>query len=274
MLGLDLDAGRWIVIAVVISLGVFGLRNWLPKAVGRRVAERGSIVGPALKPTFEEQALRRTGPDLANLANRQLHDEMLAEAIKLKLRARSGDVAERITTLHRAINKTQDALTARPESYDGTKLLAELNLDLALLDASPASVAGLEQAAQLFEKASSFRLGVIDNYVGRGWSYLQMTRVDPDYSATYGEKAAMAFAAGHARVQQNVWVLRGWGLAIDRVARSAEADEAKVSELEAEYRGALGRHRGGQHDLFDWYGGVRAAAELVWIDVPTLRDVY
>lgn len=274
MFGLDLDAGRWIVIAVVVSLGFFGLRNWLPKAAGRRVAERGSIVGPALKPTFEEQALRRTGPDLANLANRQLHDEMVAEAIKLKLRARSGDVAERLTTLDRAINKTQDALTARPESYEGTKLLAELHLDVALLEATPSSVAGLEQAAQLFEKASSFRLGVIDNYVGRGWSYLQMTRVDPEFSAVYGEKAAMAFAAGFVRAQQNVWVLRGWGLAIDRFARSAESDRAKFEELEAAYRSALGQHRSGQHDLFDWYEGVRSAAEPVWIDVPTLRDVY
>lgn len=270
----DLDLGRWIIISLAISLGVLGLRHWLPKAAGRRVAERGSLVGPALKPTYEEQAMSRSAPDLQNLANRKLHDDMLAEAIKLKIRARTGSDEERLATLARAVTKTEDALVARPDSYEGSKLLAELHLDKALLLGDVGSVADLQRAANLFETASSYRLGVIDNYVGRGWAHLQMTRVDPEFAHIYAEKAAVAFAAGFGRAQQNVWVMRGWGLALDRMARAADHDPGRLSELEAEYRVALGQHRGGQHDLFDWYAGVRAAGEPAWVDVPPLRDVY
>jgi hypothetical protein len=265
---------RWLIVSIVVSLALVGLRNWAPKAGARRIAERGSLVGPALKPSFEDQAMRRNAVDLQNIANKQLHDDMLADAIKLKLRARAGTVEERIETIDRALQKTEDALTARPESYEGTKLLAELHLDRALVMEGMESVAPLEQAAQLFEKASSYRLGVIDNYLGRGWAYLQMTRVDPEYSAVHAHKAAMAFAGGFQRAQQNVWVLRGWGLAIDRFARAPHTDPTLLSELEADYRHALGQHRGGQHELFAWYGQVRSASEPMRIDVPPLRDVY
>lgn len=274
MPGFDLSIGGWIISSVVISLLLLGLRSWLPKAAGRRVAERGSLVGSPLKPSYEDTTARRTGADLQKLANRKLHDDMLEEAVKLKLRARTGEHEERVATLNRAIEKTLDALTARPESYDGTKLLAELYLDRALLNNDPASVADLEQAAQLFTKASSFRLGVIDNYVGKGWAYLQMTNVDPDFSHIYGEKAAIALAAGHERVKQNVWILRGWGVALDRLARSPQNDPAKLAEFEARYRTALNEHRGGQHDLFDWYSSIRRETVPVWVDVPPLRDVY
>ncbi len=270
---LDFNVGGWLIISVLVSLAFFGLRAWLPKAAGRRVAERGSIVGPAVKPTFEEQALKRTGADLQNLANRQLHDDMLREAIQLKVRARTGNQTERVTTIDRAIEKVKDALTARAESYEGTKLLAELYLDRGMLGDDATSVANLEQAAQLFDKASSFRLGVIDNYIGRGWAYLQMTRVDPDYAHIYAEKAGVAFAAAFQRAQMNVWTMRGWGLAVDRMARSAAHDTGKLADLESAYRAALGQHRGGQHDLFDWFSEIRRAADPVWIDVPPLRDL-
>ncbi len=271
---MDLDTGRWLIIGIAASLLILGLRTWLPKAAGRRVAERGTVIGPGTKATFEEQAMKRTGADMQNLANRKLHDDMLADAIKLKLRARTGVQGERLNTIQRAMEKTKDALTARAESYEGTKLLAELYLDRALINQDPASVADLEQAAQLFAKASSFRLGVIDNYVGRGWSYLQMARVDPEFSHIYADKAAAAFAAGFERARMNVWIMRGWGLAIDRLSRAAGHDRARLAELDSAYRIALGEHRSGQHDLFDWYRSVRNSREPTWIDVPQIRDVY
>ena len=68
--------------------------------------------------------------------------------------------------------------------------------------------------------------------------------------------------------------MRGWGLAIDRLAREPQPDRALIDELESDYRRALGQHRGGQHDLFDWYAQVRSASEPMWVDVPPLRDVY
>jgi len=274
---IDLGGGdfvRFLAIGVALSLFFVGLRVWAPKAGARRVAERGSLIGPALKPGFEDQSMKRSAADLQNFANRQLHDEMVAEAVKLKLRARTGTVEERLTTIDRAVSKTEDALTARPESYEGTKLLAELNLDRSLLMDDVASVAPLERAAQLFTKASSIRLGVIDNYVGKGWAYLQMTRVDPDYTHIYAVKAATAFAAGFGRANQNVWVLRGWGLAVDRYARSPSADAKELARLETDFRAALREHRGGQHDLIDWFSQVRSAVEPAWVDVPPLRDVY
>ena len=271
---MDLELGRWLIISVVATLLILGLRSWLPKAAGRRVAEKGTIIGPRTKPAFEEQALQRTGADLQNLANRQLHDDMLAEAVKLKLRARTGHLEDRVATIERAMEKAKDALTARAESYEGIKLMAELHLDRALINPDPTAVADLEQAAQLFAKASSFRLGVIDNYVGRGWSYLQMTNVDPEYSHIYAEKAAAAFADGFERAQMNIWIMRGWGIAIDRLARADQHDAAKLADLESAYRAALGVHRGGQHELFDWYAEIRRAREPEWIDVPPVRDVY
>ncbi|MCP3975899.1 MAG: hypothetical protein GY720_15570 [bacterium] len=264
----------FIVIGVVISLAVLGLRTWAPKAAARRVAERGSIVGPALKPSYEESALNRSAVDMQNLANRQLHDDMLAEALKLKLRARSGSLDERIHTLDRATSKVEDALTARPRSYEGTKLSAELHLDRAQLMDGEATVAPLQIAATLFAEAASLRLGVIDNYVGEGWSYLLMTEKDPEWASTYAVKAAAALSAGFARAPQNVWVLRGWGVAIDRYARSVRSDQAQLAALEADYTAALNEHRGGQHDLFDWYRQVRAASRPMWVDVPPIRDVY
>jgi len=270
---LDLNIG-WFVASVVVSLGIFGLRNWAPKAAARRLEKRGSIVGPALKPTFEQEALSRSGVDLQNVTNRRLHDDMLAEALKLKVRARSGTTEERLVTIDRAISKVADALTARPGSYEGTKLSAELHLDRALLLEGEEAVAPLELAAGLFQEASGQRLGVIDNYVGRGWCYLQMSRVDPEWAGTYAIKAAAAFSAGFGRAHQNVWVLRGWGLAIDQYARSPQPDQTELDRMQSEYEASLRIHRGGQHDLFEWFATVRRATDPTWVDVPMLRDVY
>lgn len=271
---LDLVPVPLIIIAIVSSLLFTGLRFWAPKAAARRLEQRGSIIGPALTPTYEEQAMRRSGMELQDLASRKLHDDMVAEGLALKRRGRAGTTEERLQTIGRAIGKLEDAVAARPHSYESTKLLAELCLDQALLMEGAAAVAPLQRAAQLFEEAAGLRRGVIDNYIGRGWSYLEMTRVDPEWAGTYAVKAVAGFVAGFERVKQNVWLMRGWGLAIDRYARSPEPDNALLGAFEADYRAALGEHRGGSHDLFDWYSGVRRSAEPLWVDVPPLRDVY
>lgn len=165
-------------------------------------------------------------------------------------------------------------MAARPGSFESTKLLGEFHLDRALLTDGVAAVAPLQQAARLFEEASSLRPGVIVNYVGRGWSYLEMTRADPEWAGTYAIKAIAGFIAGFDRVKQNVWLMRGWGVAIDRYARSPAPDSTVLAGLEADYRAALREHRGGRHDLFEWYSDVRRAAEPMWVDVPPLRDSY
>ena len=266
----DSSLGWWIIGTVVLSLFMVGLRSWAPKAGARRVAERGTLVGAATRPTFQEESLARSGLEMQNLANRRLHDDMLEEASRMKLRARAGDVDERAATVLRAIHKVEDALVARPGSYEGTKLLGELFLDLALLDPSPAAVAPLQRAAELFAEAGDLRKGVIDNYIGRGWSYLRMCDVDPEFAATYAPKAVDAFAAGFARVPQNVWVLRGWGLALDRLARSADPDPDDIAAGESSFRDALRAHRSGEHDLSSWYSQIRSAATPVWLDVPPI----
>jgi hypothetical protein len=263
-----------IIIGVVASLLFTGLRQWAPKAAARRLEQRGSIVGPALKPTYEQQVMNRSGLEMQELASRKVHEDMLAEAMVLKVQARTGTAEERLQMIERAIRKLDEAVAARPGSYESTKLLAEFHLDRAHLTDGVATIAPLQRAAQLFEEASNLRLGVIDNYIGRGWSYLEMTRVDPEWAGTYAIKSLAGFIAGFDRVKQNVWVMRGWGLAIDRYARSSDSDAAVLADLEADYRGALGEHRGGQHDLFGWYSEVRRAAEPVWVDVPPLRDAY
>ena len=266
----DSNLGWWIIGTVALSLFMVGLRSWAPKAGARRVAERGTLIGPPTRPAFQEESLARSGLEMQNLANRRLHDDMLEEASRLKLRARVGDLGERKATAQRAIEKVEDALVARPGSYEGTKLLGELYLDLGLLDPSPAAVAPLQRAAELFAEAGDLRKGVIDNYIGRGWSHLRMCDVDPDFASAYAVKAADALSAGFARVPQNVWVLRGWGLALDRLARSPDPDPDVLASGEADYREALRVHRNGDHDLAIWYDRIRSAATPVWIDVPAI----
>ncbi len=270
----DFDLARLLMVGAAASLLFTGFRQWAPKAAARRLERRGSIIGPATKPTYEQHAMSRSPLELHELASRKVHEDMLADALKLKTQARVGTTEERLHTIGRAVRKLEEALAARPGSYESTKLLAELCLDRALLMQDVAAVAPLERAAQLFEDASSMRLGVIDNYVGRGWSYLEMTRVDPEWAGPYATKAIVAFAAGFDRVKQNVWLMRGWGLAVDRYARSPESDAATLADFEAAYRAALGEHRGGQHDLFDWYSQARRADDPLWLDVPALRDAY
>jgi hypothetical protein len=269
----DLEPVRLIIVAVASTLLFTGFRMWAPKAAARRLERRGSIVGPALKPTYEQQAMNRSGLQMQELASRKVHDDMLAEGLLLKLQARSGTNEERLQIVGRAIDKLEEAVSARPGSYESTKLLAELFLEWALLTDEAAAVAPLQRAARLFEEASSLRPGVIDNYIGRGWSYLEMTRVDPEWAGIYAVKAIAGFIAGFDRIKQNVFVVRGWGLAVDRYARSPEADAALLADFEADYRGALVEHRDGRHDLFGWYDGVRRAATPAWVDVPALRDV-
>ena len=218
--------------------------------------------------------MNRSPLEMQELASRKVHEDMLADALKLKIQARVGTTEDRLTTIDRAVRKLEEALAARPNSYESTKLLAELCLDRALLMEDAGAVAPLERAAQLFDEAANLRRGVIDNYVGRGWSYLEMIRVDPEWAATYATKAIAVFTAGFDWVKQNVWLMRGWGLAVDRYARAPDADAAQLAELDAAYRAALNEHRGGQHELFGWYSQVRRADEPLWIDVPPLRDVY
>ena len=94
-------------------------------------------------------------------------------ALKLKLRARTGTLEERIATIDRALQKTEDALTARPESYDGTKLLAELYFDRALMMDGVESVAPLEQAA----RARQLQTGLSDCYrAQQTWKYVLQSR--------------------------------------------------------------------------------------------------
>ena len=164
----DLDLARLLVIGAVASLLFTGLRFWAPKAAARRLEQRGSIVGPALKPSYEKQTMNRSALELQELAGRKVHDDMLAEALELKRRARAGTAEERLQVIERAIIKLNEAVGARPGSFESTKLLAEFQLDRALLTDGVAAVAPLQRAAQLFEEASTLRPGVIDNYVGRG----------------------------------------------------------------------------------------------------------
>ena len=270
----EADLVRLIIIGAAASLLFTGLRFWAPKAAARRLEQRGSIVGPALKPTYEQQAMNRSGLEMQELASRKVHDDMMADALALKRQARAGTTEERLEMIGRAISKLNNAVAARPGSFESTKLRAEFYLEQALLTDGVAAVAPLQQAAQLFEEASRLRRGVIDNYIGSGWSYLEMTRADPEWAGTYAVKAIAGFIAGFDRVQQNVWLMRGWGLAIDRYARAPEPDAAMLAYLETDYRAALAAHRGGQHDLFEWYSDVRRAAEPAGVDVPPLRDVY
>jgi hypothetical protein len=82
------------------------------------------------------------------------------------------------------------------------------------------------------------------------------------------------FLKGFRVSPQNLFILRGWGLAIDGLARLIGETAEPVRAAEESYRLALAEHRGGDHELHAWYAEIRAADEVERMPMPAVRDLY
>jgi hypothetical protein len=207
-------------------------------------------------------------------SNRHTHDLFVSEAADLVLQARvAGLFASDV--LAEAAAKVDDAVKIRPGSFAANMLAGEIGVKRAALTEGSEAIPLLEEAAVRFATAAETKKGVIDAYVGRAWAHLERAyRLDGDAGSAAYLDAAEVFLKGFRVSPQNLFILRGWGLAIDGMARQLGDRAPPVVAAEEGYRLALAEHRGGDHELHEWFAGVRASDEPPRMPMPAVRDLY
>ena len=257
----------------LVTVGWIFFTQIFPKAMARRVApppqqQLTTLPGVERQPTFDVDA--ETILD----SSKRTYDRFVREASELVLQSRSAGLFAS-NLLAEAAEKAGDAVKLRPGSFDANLLSGEIGVKRALQTEGQESLNLLEEAAVHFATATEAKKGVIDAYVGRGWAHLERAyRLEGDVAAAAFLDAAEVFLKGFRVSPQNLFILRGWGLAIDGMARLMGESAAPVRAAEDSYRLALAEHRSGDHELHDWYAGVRASHEAPRIPMPALRDIY
>jgi hypothetical protein len=259
--------------AILVTLGWFFFTEVLPRWMASRAAKPPEQQLSTL-PGVESQPIIPIGAETSIESNRITHDAFLSEAADLILRARGAELfAEDL--LREAAEKAQDAIKLRPGSFDANLLAGEIGVKRAMLADDVEAIELLEEAAVRFATATETKKGVIDAYVGRAWSHLERAqRLDDDRAPAAYLDAAEVFLKGFRVSPQNLFILRGWGMAIDGLARAVGETAESVRAAEDAYRLALAEHRGGDHELHAWYAEIRAAAEPVRTPMPAVRDLY
>ena len=256
----------WISIGVLVSLGATLLFFWFPQAMKQRIRRTGGVVGSdePERPTSE-----LLSPPLSQaLRQKDAHDELLREALKFLNLARSRDV-QSLQTLNDADQRAAEALLLRPDGFDATRLRAEISIARAGLVGADEQATAYQEAAQRFETALALRKGVIDLYVGLGWSWLGVARADAAQDDAL-VNALGAFTAGHETSRGNLWIIKGWGSAVDVMQRQGHPSaDAGLSQYEA----VLGGLVGPVASAGEWFAEIRANPEPTWLPVPLLRDV-
>lgn len=269
--------GDWLVGSLItgtlITLGWFFFTGVLPGMAAKRAArppEQPLTVLPGVEnqPEFEVTAERSMA------SNKLTHDVMVSEAADLVLQARTaGLFADNL--FMEAEDKVGDAIRLRPGSFDANLLAGEIAMKRAALAIGDEAIPFLEEAAVRFATASETKKGVIDTYVGRGWAHLERAyRLDQSTAAAAYLDASEVFLKGFRVSPQNLFILRGWGLAIDGLGRTLGDTAAPVVAAEEGYRLALAEHRGGDHELHAWFAGIRSADEQTKIPMPAVRDRF
>jgi hypothetical protein len=262
----------FIITGAIVSIGWFFFVDMFPRMIARRAA-RSPDVPMTVLPGADNQPIVAIDIEKSLEASKHTHDVFVSEASDLILQSRgaglfAGDLLEQ------AAEKVDDAVKLRPGSFGANLLAGEIGVRRALLADEVEGVQLLEQAVVHFATASETKKGLIDAYVGRGWAHLERAyRLEDDVAGSAFLDAAAAFQEGFGVHPQNLFVLRGWGLAIDGAARLMGDDAALVRGVEDAYRLALAEHRGGDHELHEWYAGVRSAEEPLRIPMPALRDL-
>ncbi|MDJ0664153.1 MAG: hypothetical protein QNJ75_06305 [Acidimicrobiia bacterium] len=269
--------GDWLlgslITTVVVGLGWFFFTQVLPRRVADRTARPPEQPLTQL-PGVEDQPVVQIDAEAALSSSKMTHDVFLSEADDLILQARvAGLFADNL--LAEAAEKANDAVKLRPGSFAANLMVGEIAMKRAMLADTPAAISLLEQAAVSFATASEAKKGVIDTYVGRAWAHLERAhRLEAEQAAAAYLDASEVFLKGFRVSPQNLFILRGWGIAIDGLARTVGDRAEPVLAAEEGYRLALAEHRGGDHELHEWYAGVRAADEPVRIPMPPVRDRF
>ena len=269
--------GDWMVgtliTSAVVGLGWFFFTEILPRKAADRAARPHEQQLTTL-PGVGGQPIIPIDAEASIASTKMTHDVFLSEADDLILQARGGGMfADGL--LAEAAEKAGDAVKLRPGSFDANLMAGEIAHKRALLAEGAASIELLEQAAVSFATASETKKGVIDTYVGRAWSHLERGhRLNGDTAATAYLDAVEVFLMGFRVNSHNLFILRGWGIAIDGLARVLGDRAESVVAAEEGYRLALAEHRAGDHELHEWYAGIRAAAEPARMPMPAVRDRF
>ena len=264
---------EFLIMGILLTLGWFFFTKVLPRWMASRTARPPeqhltTLPGVAKQPVIPVDA------EASIESNRITHDAFLSEASDLVLQARGAELFT-ADLLEQAADRTHDAIKLRPGSFAANRLAGEIGVKRAMIADDREAIGLLEDAAVRFATATETKKGVIDAYVGRGWSHLERARrLEDDRAATAYLDAAEVFLKGFRVSPQNLFILRGWGLAIDGLARLIGETTQPVRAAEDAYRLALAEHRGGDHELHAWYAEIRAADEPVQMPMPAVRDLY
>jgi hypothetical protein len=262
------DLGWGLVVSVITGLALLLALTALPRMRGDRVRQQPQPRRPPAGGNDDDAPVLMPGPTTEQqlLNAKQAHDDLLAEALDFWRQAR-GHHHESVFLLERALAKVDDAQDARPDSFDATKLTADLQLDLAQEVEPEQTVAHLEAAVAVYEAAIGYRRGNIDSHVGLGWALMLLAHRT---GAPADCAAAVAVFERAAEVSpRNLHVLRGWGVALDGLLRVVpdDADEAVVR-----YRKVVGEHPVAGRDLDGEFYERRRAEAWVIPPVPPRRD--
>ena len=261
-----------LVTGAVISIGWVVATQVFPKMMADRVTRPPEQALTTL-PDQPDQPQIVVDAETSIASNKYTHDVFVSEASDLVLQARvAGMFASDV--LAEAADKVGDAVKMRPGSFDANMLAGEIGVRRAALADDAEAIPLLEGAAVHFATAAETKKGVIDAYVGRAWAHLERAyRLDGDAAAAANLDAAEVFLKGFRVSPQNLFILRGWGLAIDGMARRLGDGAAPVVAAEDSYRLALAEHRGGDHELHAWFAEVRASDEPPRLPMPPVRDL-
>jgi hypothetical protein len=269
--------GEWlfgsILSSILLTAGWHFFTKALPERAARRAARRPDQPMTMLPGVAREEAMP-IDVETQLTTNKMFHDRFLEEAGDLILSARGGGLFTE-DLLTEAAEKAGDAVKLRPGSFDANVMCGEIAVKQAQRATTPRAIELLEQAVAFFSTAAETKKGVIDTYVGRGWAHLERGhRLEGEQAAGAYLDAAAALSEGFAVNSHNLFVLRGWGLAIDGLARTVGDRDPRVGAAEESYRLALGEHRGGDHELHAWFAGIRAADEPLQVPMPVVRDRF
>ena len=263
-----MSSGSWIFIGILATLAGLIVRIWVPQALRAKIRRTGGVVGsdeperPAVAPEILPP------PPSKALQQKDVHDELLRDALKLLNLSRARDV-QSLSNLDEADEKLAEALLLRPDGFDATRLQAEVAIARAQLVDPAARVAAYEEAARRFDGALDLRKGIPDLYIGLGWSWLGIMQHDPT-RADAPVAALGAFVAGHETSRGNLWLLKGWGTVVDVMVRRSHP---QATAALAQYQAALDRLTGPAVIAREWFAATRAGVEEAWLPVPPLRDV-
>ena len=264
---------EFLIAGILLTLGWFFFTEVLPRWMASRAAKPPEQQLTTL-PGVEKQPIIPIDAEASIESNRITHDAFLSEAAELVLQARGAELFT-ADLLEQAAEKAGDAIKLRPGSFNANMLAGEIGVKRAMIAAEPEATVLLEEAAVRFATATETKKGVIDAYVGRGWCHLERAqRLEGDRAAAAYLDAAEVFLKGFRVSPQNLFILRGWGLAIDGLARQIGETAEPVLAAEDSYRLALAEHRGGDHELHAWYAEIRAADEPARMAMPAVRDLY